>query len=83
MMIYKNIAEIKRKGKGCKLIMYSYEIDNIIQSSSYNLDSESYINILKTSPQIRWTEYLAYEDMFTITTDDHYYWKFKVHRKEI
>lgn len=62
--------------------MFSQEIDNIMKSFSYDLDSETYIYILKTSPQIRKVEYLSFEDMFELETDDRYYWKFKVHRKE-
>jgi hypothetical protein len=32
--------------------MYSSEIDQIIESQYYNIDSETYIDICNTSPQI-------------------------------
>ncbi len=33
--------------------MYDYEIDNIMQSKNYRIDSETYFNMCSTSPQIK------------------------------
>lgn len=62
--------------------MYSYEIDNILKSKNYNIDSNMYMNICSASPQIIRIEYEPYGNYFRIWTDDGYYWKFSVYRKE-
>lgn len=62
--------------------MYSYEIDQIIKSQNYNIDSESYINICNTSPQIARVKYNPYDNKYEIWTTDNYYWKINVYRKE-
>lgn len=58
--------------------MYSYEIDQTLNSQSYNISPETYIHICKTSPQIIRIEYKPYEDNFNIWTNDNYNWTFKV-----
>lgn len=62
--------------------MYSYEIDKIIKSQSYNIDSVTYIDICNTSPQISRVKYDPYNNKYEISTNDNYYWKINVYRKE-
>ena len=60
--------------------MYSYEIDQILKSQNYNINSETYINICSTSPQISRVKYDSYENKCEIWTDDNYYWKFSIYK---
>lgn len=62
--------------------MYSYEIDKIIKSQNYNIDSVTYLNICNTSPQINHVKYSAFEDYFEFWDNEGSYWKFNVYRKE-
>ena len=62
--------------------MYSYEISQILLENNYNIDSETYLHILSSSPQIRSVSYKPYGDYFEIVDDEHNYWKFTVYRKE-
>ena len=58
--------------------MYSYEIEQLINSKTGILRSVDYLQILHTSPQIRTVEYNSQTDSFHIYTDDHYNFNFKV-----
>ncbi len=62
--------------------MYSSEIDQIIESQYYNIDSETYIDICNTSPQISRVKYDPYNNEYEIWTNDNFYWKINVYRKE-
>lgn len=62
--------------------MYSSEIDQIIESQYYNIDSETYIDICNTSPQISRVKYNPYNNEYEIWTNDNFYWKINVCRKE-
>ena len=62
--------------------MYSYEIDSIMKQNDYIISANTYINICSTSPQIIRTHYEAFGDYSEIWTEDRYYWKFMVERKE-
>lgn len=62
--------------------MYSNEIENILKSYNYNIDSNTYIHICSTSPQIVRVKYNPYSQYFEIWTNNNYYWKFNVYRKE-
>lgn len=61
--------------------MYDYEIDNIMQSKNYRIDSETYFNIFSASPQVKNVKYSPYSDYFEAWSKDRY-WKFSVYRKE-
>ncbi len=61
--------------------MYSYQIEQILESNNYNIDSETYINICSTSPQITRTKYNPSGNYFEIWASNGY-WKFTVYRKE-
>lgn len=62
--------------------MYSYEIDKILESHNYNIDSETYIDVCNTSPQITRVKYDPYDNKYEIWTNDNYSWKINVYRKE-
>lgn len=62
--------------------MYSCEIGNVLKLNNYNIDSDTYINICSTSPQITHVKYNLYDQYFEMWTNDGYYWKFNVYRKE-
>ncbi len=61
--------------------MYSCEIDKLLQEQNYNINSETYINICATSPQIKRVKYTPYGNYYEIWASDGY-WKFTVYRKE-
>lgn len=61
--------------------MYSWEIKDLLQLKEYILEYQEYLDIIKTSPQINYLEYLKNEDKIRFTTDDKYEFKFKVYRK--
>lgn len=61
--------------------MYSYEIQQLLESYQYNISSDIYLQIC-TSSQINHVKYTAFGDFFEIWTDDNYYWKLTVHRKD-
>lgn len=61
--------------------MFSWEIDNLLKQNNYNINSETYIHICNTSPQITEVKYDGYNNSFEIKTDDSYCWKFKVYKK--
>ena len=79
MMIYKSIAEIKRKVRYLKI--YSYEISQLLAENNYNIDSETYLHICSTSPQLIRIKYDAWSDNFEMLDRENNYWKFKVYRK--
>ena len=60
--------------------MYSWEIAQLLDMKQWLLEYQEYLNVIQTSPQINYVEYLPYEDMLHITTDDYYDLKFKVKR---
>lgn len=62
--------------------MYSCEINQILELQNYNIDSETYINICDTSPQISRVKYDPYDNKYDIWTNDNFYWKINVYRKE-
>lgn len=61
-------------------MMYSSEINQALESNNYNIDSETYINICSTSPQILRVKYDPYDNKFEIWTDDNCYWKFSIYK---
>lgn len=59
--------------------MYSYEIDNLLKSKNYTIDSDTYTNICKSSPQVKRVKYEPVHNSFEIRTDDGFHWKFVVY----
>lgn len=62
--------------------MYSYEIEQLLKIRNYLINSEEYLNIMKSSPQIDHVKYSPYTDEFETWTSDNYYFKYKVYRKD-
>ena len=60
--------------------MYSWEIAHLLDMKQWLLEYQEYLNVIQTSPQINYVEYLPNEDCLHITTDDKYDLKFKVKR---
>lgn len=61
--------------------MYSWEIAQLLDMKQCLLEVQEYMNVIKTSPQINYVEYLPNEDNLHITTDDNYDFKFKVYNR--
>lgn len=62
--------------------MYSWEIDKLLRTSDFCLDSDTYLYICKNSPQIKNIKYSKDTLEFEINTDDNYHWKIKVYPSE-
>lgn len=62
--------------------MFSWEISKLLAERNYNIDSETYMKICMSSPQICSVSYKPYGDYFEMIDDKHNYWKFNVYRKE-
>lgn len=62
--------------------MYSWEILNLLSNANYSIDSNTYLYILKTSPQIRSVSYDAFSDYFEIIDDNCIKFRFKVYKGE-
>lgn len=60
--------------------MYSYEITNIMQQHNNNINANTYINIIRSSPQINHIIYKPFGDYFEMWDKDGCYWKFTVHK---
>lgn len=62
--------------------MYSIEIDHKLKSENYNISFDTYLYICDSSPQITHVKYDPYAGFFELWTNDNYYWKINVYRKE-
>lgn len=62
--------------------MYDYEITNFLQSRNYEIDSESYLRICFSSPQLDHIKFDPYDCSYEVWSKDGAYWKFKVYKKE-
>lgn len=60
--------------------MYSEEIDSLLSSHNYMIDSRVYNHICDSSPQISYIKYDAFSQKTTIVTNDGYSWIFIVIR---
>ena len=58
--------------------MYSHEIENLLKLKNYLLTAKEYINVCNTSNQITYIKYDPYEDVFYISTEDKYNFKFRI-----
>ena len=61
--------------------MYSWEISRLLAEKNYNIDSDTYLHICMSSPQISYVGYKPYGDYFEIVDNENNFWKFKVYRK--
>lgn len=64
------------------VIIFSWEISKILESNNYNIDSETYLHICTTSPQLNHIKYDGWSDSFEMYDGENNYWKFNVYRKE-
>lgn len=58
--------------------MYSHEIENLLKLRNYLLTAKEYINICDSSNQITYIKYDPYEDVFYVSTEDKYNFKFRI-----
>lgn len=61
--------------------MYDWEITKILASNNYDIDSEVYINICNSSPQLNHIKFNPYGSYMEMWSNENY-WKFTVYRKE-
>lgn len=61
--------------------MYSYEINELLKRSNFQISSDVYWQICK-SPQVCRVKYNPYGDYVELWTSDGNYWKFTVHDKK-
>ena len=57
--------------------MYSHEIKKLLELRNYLITSKEYIMICNSS-QIKYIKYDPFEDVFYISTEDKYNFKFKI-----
>lgn len=58
--------------------MYSHEIEEKLKSENYYIDSDTYLNICYTSPQISRVKYDTFSNDYNIWTKDNWHWTFKI-----
>lgn len=63
--------------------MYSHEIDKVLNENNYDIGSNMYMYICRTSPQLNHIKYDAYSDKFQMWSSDGYHWEFAVHREDL
>ena len=62
--------------------MYDWEITQILQQNQNNIDSETYLYICSTSPQLNHIKYEPYGNFFEMWSKYGNYWKFTVYHEE-
>lgn len=62
--------------------MYDWEITQILQQNQYNIDSETYLRICSSSPQLNHIKYNAYEQCYEMWSKEGNYFRFTVYYKE-
>ena len=62
------------------MFLYSYEIAQLLESKGYNIDSETYIDMMNSSPQINHITYKPFDDCFDMWSVDGEYWNYKVYK---
>lgn len=62
--------------------MYDWEITQILQQNQYNIDSETYLYICSTSPQLNHIKFELYGNYVEMWSEDGTYFRFTVYRKE-
>lgn len=63
--------------------MYDWEITQILQQNQNNIDSETYLHICSTSPQLNHIKYDPYGNFFEMWSNGGTYFKFTVVNKII
>lgn len=64
--------------------MYSQEIQQLLELRNYLIESKEYLEAFNPSisTQISRLRYNPFNNDYECWTNDNYYWKFKVYRKE-
>lgn len=62
--------------------MKSETIEELLEYRNFLISVEEYVNILRTSPQIKDLHFDEKEKDFFIETDDQYKFKFKINAKK-
>lgn len=63
--------------------MYSWQISETIKNNNYNIDSDTYMRIIKESPQVNHVIYHPFSDSFEMWDAFGEHWNFRVYlRKE-
>ena len=57
--------------------MYSHEIEQLLKLKNYILSVKEYFNVCSSS-QIKYIKYDPFEDVFYISTEDKYNFKFRI-----
>ena len=57
--------------------MYSHEIEQLLKLKNYILSVKEYFKVCNSS-QIKYIKYDPFEDVFYISTEDKYNFKFKI-----
>ena len=60
--------------------MYSFEIDELLKNENYNIDSQTYLHIINSSPQINHIIYKPFGGYYEMQSNDGYEWEFKVYK---
>lgn len=60
--------------------MYDWELKNYLEQKGYKINSEEYLHICNTCPQLRHIKYNAFNDYFEAWSDDNNYFRFQVYR---
>jgi hypothetical protein len=76
--LFGNATDHMRKDN---MFLYSYEIAQLLESKGYNIDSETYIDMMNSSPQINHITYKPFDDCFDMWSVDGEYWNYKVYKK--
>lgn len=60
--------------------MYSSEIDELMKLYKYNIDNETYINIINNSPQLNHIIYKQFGNYYEMWDCNGKYWKYNVYK---
>lgn len=62
--------------------VYSEEITELLKDKNYIIDSKTYIDIIRSSPQVNHIVYKPFGDYYEMWDSDGMYWKYKVYFSE-
>lgn len=63
------------------ITLYNYEITQLLESNGCNIDSETYIQMINSSPQIDHIVYKMFDNRFDMWDGSGEYWNFSVYKK--
>ena len=62
--------------------MFSWEIKKVLEENSYYIGSNTYINIVLSSPQIVYMKYDPFNDTVEMGDNEMNFWKFRVRKDD-